>query len=306
MDLRTAAMTASLGVSVVMLVGKGIAAYVSGSDAILSDAAESVVHIVATSFVAFSLWYSKQPADRQHPYGHGKIAYFSIGAEGVLIFGAALSIMVLAGRSLIEGPSLRDVGLGLVLTASMGVINLGLGLFLLFAGRRRNARILVANGHHVLTDMWTSLGVVGGVLAVYLTGIEWLDPVVAILAALYILYNAFQLVREAYHGLMERVEPEDAAKLMGCLEEARASALVSDFHQVHFRQVNDAVWVDVHLLFAEGMGLAQAHRQATEVERRLESCFEGRQTFVTTHLEPVDHTRHHPNGHGELQDPWTE
>ena len=103
---------------------------------------------------------------------------------------------------------------------------------------------------------------------------------------------------------MERVDPADAERLVACMEAAKASALVADYHQVHFRQVNDTVWLDVHLLFEEGLGLAQAHRRATELERQLAACLDGRAAHVTTHLEPVDHTAHHPDGHGDLADPW--
>lgn len=195
-------MSASLAVAVVMLVGKLTAYALTGSAAIFSDALESVIHLVATAIAGFSLWYAAQPPDPNHPYGHGKIAYFSSGLEGALILLAAVAIGYEAIQALVEGPSLENLGVGLAITAALGLVNLVLGLSLIRVGRRTNALVLVANGHHVLTDMWTSLGVLVGVGLVLVTGLEWLDPVVAILVGANILWTSVRLMREAYGGLM--------------------------------------------------------------------------------------------------------
>ena len=154
-----------------MLAGKWTAYAITGSTAILADAAESIVHLAATSFAALSLWYSTRPADADHPYGHGKIAFFSAGFEGALILVASLAILWTAILSFVTGPQLANLGVGVVITAALGLINLGLGLLLIHVGKKHNALVLIANGQHVLSDMWTSLGVAGGVLLVWWTGV---------------------------------------------------------------------------------------------------------------------------------------
>ncbi len=296
-DPRARAMHLSLGASVLMLVGKCTAAWISGSDAILSDAAESVVHILATGFAAFSLWYARQPPDRQHPYGHGKIAYVSIGAEGAVIGSAGLGILYLAGRSLLHGPELREIGVGLLIMGVMAAVNLALGLYLIRTGKRHQARVLVANGHHVLTDMWTSLGVIAGVTLVLLTDLPWLDPLTALAAGLYILYNAASLLREAWNGLMERVEEADAANLLAIFQQAQDAGLIQGYHQVRFRQINDALWIEAHLLFPRASTLREAHAQASRLEAQLRDAFPERRVFTSTHLEPA------PGPAGQHDDP---
>ena len=300
------AMGASLAAAVLMLVGKLSAALITGSDAILSDAAESVVHIAATGVAALSLWWGAQPADRQHPYGHGKIAYFSAGFEGAMIFAAALSILALAARSLALGPQVQSLGLGVAITAGLDLVNLALGVALVRVGRRKKALVLVANGKHVLTDMWTSAGVVVGVTLVWITDLVWLDPVVAILVGLNILWSGASLMKESFDGLMERVDDKDSAALLAALGRARAEALVVDYHQLHFRRVGAEVWIEVHLIFEEGSSLKDAHARASRCEAMMaESLEPAARCHITTHLEPRDHDASHPDGHPETVDPLT-
>lgn len=304
-DLTNLAMAASLAVAGLMLVGKLGAYWLTGSQAILSDAAESVVHIAATAFAAYGLWFSRQPADPDHPYGHGKFAYFSAGFEGALILTAAVSIVVLAVRALLEGPTVHALGWGLVITGGLAAVNLALGLFLIHVGRTRRTLVLVANGHHVLTDMWTSVGVVVGVAAVWLTGWVWLDPVVAIGAALNILRAAFGLLRESYHGLMDRADSEETARIVGVLQGAIAEGRISTYHQLRHRRVGDQVWIDLHLLFPGGATITQAHDAASRVEHDLHALFPGDRVAVISHLEPdeAEHEAVHPGGHEEFPDP---
>jgi cation diffusion facilitator family transporter len=298
-DPRRWAMGTSLGVSFLMLVGKLTAFYVTGSSAIFSDAAESVIHLVATAFVAFSLWYAVQPPDERHPYGHGKIAYFSAGFEG-------LTIIYSAVEALLRGPELSQLGVGLLLVAGLALVNLLLGLFLIHTGRRYNSLVLVSNGQHVLTDMWTSLGVVVGVALVWLTDLVWLDPVVAILMALNILWTAFKLLRQSVAGLMEKVDEQDTHRLLAELDRAEARGLISGYHQLRHRRVNDQLWVEYHLLFPEHISITDAHARSHEVEAAIGALFDGVHVFVTAHLEPESHEAAHPAGHAEPDDPLRE
>ncbi len=288
------AMRASLAVAVLMLVGKGAAYYLTGSTAILSDALESVIHLFATAGAAFSLWYASQPPDPQHLYGHGKVAYFSSGFEGALILVAALGIFIEAGRALAQGPELSSLGAGLTIVAALALVNLVLGLALVRTGRRTRAVVLVANGHHVLTDMWTSLGVLIGVGLVWVTGITWLDPVIAILAGANILWTAARLLRGAYSGLMETADSADTERALDALRRAVEEGRVEGFHHLRHRRVNDVVWIEVHLLFPDSLPLDEAHNRATIVEADLSGVFPGERVQVTSHLEPSSHD--HPAG----------
>lgn len=304
MDARYFAMTLSLAVAVVMLVGKLVASFITGSAAIFSDAAESVIHIAATGIAAYSLWASTRPADRDHPYGHGKFAYFSAGVEGGLILAAALSILYLGVRGLILGPELHRLGTGLVIIAGLALVNLALGLFLIHTGKRHNALVLVANGQHVLTDVWTSGAIVVGVALVHFTGLTWLDPVAAIVAGLNILWTATHLLRQFFEGMLEKVEPHETQRLMTGLHRMVADGLLNAFHQLRHRRVGDEVWIDLHLMFPGDLTLTAAHERACEVEERLRGMFPGDRVYVNSHLEPADHghDRAHPDGHAAQTD----
>jgi cation diffusion facilitator family transporter len=291
------AMRLSLLASALMLGGKTWAAWRTGSDAILSDAGESVVHVAATGFAAFSLWYAAQPPDRQHPYGHSKMAWFSAGFEGALIGAAGIGIVIISARSLWVGHEVQEIGLGLLVTGALGAVNLALGLFLLRTGRARNNFVLEANGKHVLSDMWTSLGVVVGVGLVWATGLVWLDPLVAIGAGLHILREGAGLLKAAFDGLMERADEGLSQAFVRCLEGARAEKIISDFHQLYHRTAHQDAWLEVHLLLPGELPLSEAHARATAVEGRLRGCLPRRRLHITTHLEPADHDQIHPEGH---------
>ena len=280
------AMRASIGAAVLMLVGKGWAFSLTGSTAILSDALESVIHLGATAMAGFSLWYARQPADRRHPYGHGKIAYFSSGVEGALIMVAGLAIAWQAVLALIDGPELQNLGAGLAITAALAVVNLVLGLYLIRTGKRTNALVLEANGHHVLTDMWTSLGVLVGVALVLITRLEWLDPLVALAMGLNILWTSGRLIRAAVRGLMDVADDAETERVLEVLAEATE---IDGFHHVRHRRVNDRVFLEQHLLLDDDLSLEEAHRRCSAVEARQRALFPESRVQITSHLEPVSH-----------------
>ncbi|MCA9243319.1 MAG: cation transporter [Phycisphaerales bacterium] len=295
-DAKSIAMRISLGVSFLMLTGKATAWYLTHSVAILSDFAESLVHGVATGLAAFALWYAARPADAAHPYGHGRIAYFSAGFEGALVFSASVSIIVAGVHGLIEAPALRNLGVGLAISGGLAAINLVLGIALVRIGRAHNTLILVANGQHVLSDMWTTVASILGVALVLLTGVWWIDPTVAIGIGLYIMYTGVSLLRESYAGLMDEVSPAVVNKLIEGLSKAVDDGIIREFHQLRCRNVNEEVWIDVHLLAPGDLSLVDAHRRATLVEERLRGMFDHR-LRITSHIEPSDHELAHPGGH---------
>lgn len=293
LDMRRA-MSLSVAVGLLMLLLKFGAYALTGSTAILSDAAESIVHIFAVLFAAYSLWLSLKPADEQHPYGHAKISFFSAGLEGALILFAAVFIIFVAAQDWLTGLSVRNLDVGIILTAFAAAVNAALGWYLIRVGKRKKSLILEANGQHVLTDCWTSAGVVVGLLLAHVTGWLFLDPVCAILVALNIIYSGFKLVQRSVVGLMDQADPGVQHRLIELLDrECRQRGIC---HHLMRQRFNGFSYdVDVHLLFPDQMTIMEAHRLATEVERAIEAELDT-STHVTTHLEPMDdHLNVHPD-----------
>lgn len=298
-DYQRPVMMASLAIAFLMLGGKTAAWYITGSAAILSDALESVVHLFATGFAAFSLWYSTQPADEQHPYGHGKVAYFSSGFEGALISVAAISIMVTALGDIVRGPEIDQIGVGLLITGGLAVVNLALGWALIRTGNKHNSIVLRANGHHVLTDMWTSVGVIAGLFLVRWTDIVLLDPIVAIILALNIMWTAGRLMKDSWNGLMETADPEETRRIVDLLDEALEKGVIQGYHQLRHRRVHDRVWIELHVLFPAALSITEAHDESHRVEDALHKLFPKDSVIVTAHLEPEHHEVAHEARHPE-------
>lgn len=294
-------------ISFLMLGGKVYAFYLTQSTAILSDALESIVHLLVTGFSAYSVYLAQKPADRSHLYGHDRIVVFSIGLEGTIVFGVGAIIVFEAVRVLLTGPELAALGYGLAITAALAAINLVLGLYLVRQGQRINSNVLEANGHHVLSDMWTSLAVLGGLALVALTGIQWFDPLVALLAGVHISRTGFKILKRAVFQGMDQTNQEVTDLFLKVLDQSKQENLIADYHQLRHREVNGTRWIEVHLLFHDQLSLQAAHTQATEVERRLRKARPTETVWVTSHLEPFqDHTEHntaiHPRNH-EPRDP---
>ncbi|MCL4201888.1 MAG: cation diffusion facilitator family transporter [Pirellulaceae bacterium] len=291
------AMTLSLVIGLLMFAIKVGAYLLTGSAAILSDAAESVVHVAAVTFAFYSLRLSFKPADEGHRYGHAKISFFSAGFEGAMILLAALYIAFEAIRKLIVGGELENLGVGTLLTVLAMLINGGLGAYLVATGRRRRSLILIANGKHVLTDCWTSLGVISGLGLTLGTGwLPW-DPIAALVVAGNIMFSGVGLIRQSFRGLMDEADPEIDRQLLAVLE-AQTERYGIQFHDVRHRSLGSLYWVEVHLLFPESQTIGEAHRTATAIENAVSEAL-GVRAYVTTHLEAIeDHDRiHRPGQH---------
>jgi cation diffusion facilitator family transporter len=286
----------SLGIGLAMFAGKGLAYALTGSSAVLSDAAESVVHVVAVAFAAFSLRLSQRPPDRNHLYGHEKVGFFSAGFEGAMIVLAGLFIIQEAARRWLAGLVIENLDAGTMLVAIATVVNGVLGLYLVRVGRRERSLILVANGKHVLTDGVTSLGVIVALLLVRVTGRLEFDPILAMLVAGQILWTGGKLMRQSFRGLMDESDPE-ADRVLRSVLDAWSTASGGQYHGLRHRLAGDVLWVEVHLLFPGNQDLRTAHAAATIVEGQIEQSFPQLRVMVTTHLEPLElHAHHHPSG----------
>jgi cation diffusion facilitator family transporter len=280
------AMRLSLLVGLAMLIGKTTVYFMTHSAAIFSDAAESVVHVIAVGFAWFSLRPSTKSASPQFLYGYERITFFSAGFEGAMIVVAAIAILYESIRKWAAGLQLEHLGAGTALILLAGIVNAGLGYYLLRVGKRTNSLILVADGKHVLTDSWTSFGVVGGLGLVLLTHWKPFDPLVAIAVAGNILWSGGHLVWHSAVGLLDYSDPEAGRRIRDNLD-VICSQLAIQYHGVRFRTTGYRQIIEVHLLFPLQTSVSEAHRPATILEERLPAEL-GMPAEVTTHIESLE------------------
>ncbi len=290
------AMRLSLAVGFAMLIGKLAAYFMTHSAAIFSDAAESVIHVIAVAFASFSLRLSTRPASHHFLYGYERITFFSAGFEGALIVVAAIAILFESIHEWLAGLQLQRLGSGVVLILVAGIINAALGYYLIRTGRRTNSLILEANGKHVLTDSWTSFGVFAGLGLVLLTHWKPFDPIVAIVVAINILWSGGRLVWQSAIGLLDYSDPEAGRKIRAHLD-ALCTELDIQYHGVRFRTTGYRQIIEVHLLFPRLTSVSEAHALATILEERLPAEL-GMPAEVITHLEALeDHAEVHHHQH---------
>jgi cation diffusion facilitator family transporter len=281
---RLTAAVVSLVVGTGLLLAKYAAYQLTGSTAILSDALESIVNVIAALFAIGGLMFAGRPADRNHPYGHGKVEFFSAAFEGGLITFAAVLIVYAAGDSLLYGNAVRQLDWGLAITAAAGAVNLGLGVYLIRIGRRARSLTLVADGQHVLSDFWTSAGVLVGLLLVRLTGIGWLDPLAAALVGIHLAVTGAHLVRHAAGGLLDA---EDTALLDKLIVALNASVVPGIIRVHRLRAIRSGRFshIDAHLVVPEFWTVEQAHEAADAFEHEvIAAC--GIEGEIVFHTDP--------------------
>lgn len=258
----------SLVVGLLMFFFKITAYLLTNSTAIFSDAAESVVHVAATAIALYSIYLSAKPADEDHLYGHGNIEYFSAGMEGLLIIIAAISIIYSSIHDLIFGVKTSSLDTGTIIIAVASIVNLLLGLFLIKKGKSTNSLILVADGKHVLTDSFTSFGVVFGLLIVLLTDIKILDPIIAILVAINILFTGYKLIRESIGGLMHETDKEMLNTIVKKLDSIKRKYWI-DIHHLRFWKSGEKVFIDFHLILPHYFSIKESHLEEEFIEKEL-------------------------------------
>lgn len=263
--LRHAAALVSVFTGIVIFAGKLIAWRLTGSSAVLSDALESIVNVVAALFAVAAIRFADQPADEDHPYGHGKMELLSAAFEGGLIAFAAVLILYQGVQTLIAGPELRSLDLGLLVTVAAGGANLLLGYFLVRTGRRVGSPTLLADGQHVLSDVWTTVGVLVGLLAVRLTGLSWLDPVAALFVGAFLAFTGVKLVKRAADGLLDRDDPELLKKLVDAFNEAAVPGMLS-LHRMRVLKHGHLIHIDAHAFVPSDFSVRDAHDAVNQLE----------------------------------------
>lgn len=263
-NIKRKAALISLAVGLSMFIAKMAAYFLTGSSAIFSDAAESIVHILATGMALFSIILSNKPADESHLYGHSNVEYFSAGIEGLLIFLAAVVIIYSAAVDLIEGPELTKLDIGVIIISGAGLMNLFLGIYLIRTGKNTNSITLIADGKHVLTDSYTSAGVIIGVLLVLLTGNKILDPLFAIAVALNIIFTSYKLIRQSISGLMKETDQNVLAKIVVILASNKKPYWI-DIHELRYWQSGDRIFLDFHLILPYYFTIQQTHKEEKEI-----------------------------------------
>jgi cation diffusion facilitator family transporter len=275
----------SIAAAVITIALKFGAFVVTGSVGLLSDALESVVNLAAAIMALAMLTVAARPPDEEHAYGHSKAEYFASSFEGALILLAAASIAWSSIPRLFNPQPVRDPALGIVISVAASVVNLGVALMLLRAGRRYRSIALEADARHLLTDVWTSVGVVVGVAAVAVTGWNWLDPVIAMLVALNVVWIGLGLMRRSALGLLDTaISEEDRAAVLRILDAYADEG--AEYHALRTRQAGVRRFVSVHVLVPGAWTVQQGHELLERMEEDIRRAVP--ESVVFTHLEPIE------------------
>ena len=276
----------SIGAAVTTIALKTGAYFLTGSVGLLSDAIESLVNLVGAGMALSMLIIAARPADEDHVYGHTKAEYFASSTEGLLILGAAIGIISTAVQRLLQPREIEQLGLGLLVSLAASLINFIVSRILLKAGKERHSITLEADAHHLMTDVWTSVGVIGGVGVAGFTGWNILDPLVAILVALNIVWTGVKLIRRSVAGFMdEALPPQEQELIEKVMSKYRAMGVT--FHALRTRQAAARRFMSVHVLVPGHWTVHDAHHIAEDFENDIRAALGGAVT-VFTHLEPAE------------------
>jgi cation diffusion facilitator family transporter len=276
----------SIAAAVVTLVLKTIAYWVTDSVGMLSDAMESTVNLAAALMALTMLTIAARPADDDHAFGHSKAEYFSSGVEGALILIAAVSIIWAALPRLMHPQAIQQVGLGLMISLVASAVNFGAAVVLLRAGKKHHSITLEADAHHLMTDVWTSAGVLIGIGAVYATGWLILDPLIAIAVAVNIVWTGFQLLRRSVDGLMDMSLPTDELAIIHEIIGRYVTQQGIAYSSLKTRQAGSHKFISVHILVPANWTVQRGHDLLDLLEADIEKTLYG--SHVLTHLEPIE------------------
>lgn len=259
---------AALVIGVLITLVKFVAYFVTHSNAILTDALENIINIVAGAFAFYSIYLSARPKDKNHPYGHGKVEFFAVGFEGALIIFAGIAIMYKAVDALIHPKQIQLLMTGAGITAFAGAANFILGTFLVRRGKKLRSMILEADGRHLLSDSYTSVGLIIGLLIIQFTGMYILDSLLSILLGGLILYSGYKLLRKSVSGLMDEADTELVKQIIAILEENRKPQWI-DVHNLRAQKYGADIHIDCHITMPYYFDLQRVHDEVTFVEKMI-------------------------------------
>jgi len=248
------------------MLAKFAAYYITNSNAIFTDALESIVNVVASSFAFYSIYLSSMPRDENHPYGHGKVEFFSVFVEGGLIFIAGLFIIGKAIYNLFYPADLENILEGIGIIAATGLVNYVLGSFLLKKSKRLNSLTLMADGKHLLTDAYSTLGLMIGLLLLYFTGIRFIDIALSLILGVFILYNGYKLLRKSVGGLMDESDAKIVEGVVEILQLNRKDTWI-DVHNLRVQRYGTELHLDCHLTLPNYFDLNQVHAEVSEIDQ---------------------------------------
>lgn len=251
-------------ISIVLLLGKLTAYYLTNSVAILTDALESIVNVVASMLGLYSLHVSAKPKDTDHPYGHGKIEFLSAAAEGLMISLAGIMILIEAIRQFVHPGTLEKLDTGMVLIAATAVINFIMGSVCLRIGKKNSSLALIASGKHLQSDTYSTIGVLAGLLILYLTGIQWIDSAVALIFSGLILYTGYVIIRTSVAGIMDERDNALLDELVVILDQGRSKNWV-DLHNLRIIKYGSTLHVDCHLTVPWYLNVHEAHDEVDKL-----------------------------------------
>lgn len=276
----------SIAAAILTIALKAAAYFYTGSIGLLSDALESIINLVAAIIALVMIKIAAAPPDDDHAFGHDKAEYFASGIEGTLIFIAAGGIAFTAIPRLFAPPPIENVGIGLIVSLVASAINLVVGILLIKVGKQNHSIALEADGRHLLTDVWTSIGVVLGIVIVSFTGWLVLDPIIALLVAVNIVWTGFQLIKRSALGLMDTaISPETIKGIIGILD-GYVEKQGIDYHALRTRQSGARHFISVHILVPDEWTVQRGHDLTEEIE--LAICRVVPESTVFTHLEPLE------------------
>lgn len=278
------AILVSLCISVVLMLAKFGAYFITHSNAILTDAAESIVNVLASSFAFYSIYLATLPKDENHPYGHGKVEFFSAFVEGVLIAVAGLIIVFKSSYDLIVPREIHQLLDGAIIIGITGIINLLVGYYLINTGKKHRSLTLEADGKHLLTDAVTSGGLVIGILLIKVTEIYWLDSVISILLGFYIVYSGYKLTRKSVGGLMDESNVELVETIVEILQNNRHNSWI-DVHNLRAQQYGSDLHIDCHLTLPYYYDLNQVHTEISSIDHLINGNAD-RNTELFIHADP--------------------
>jgi len=275
----------SLAVSIILVLTKFYAYRLTRSQVVLTDALESIINVFTSGFALYSLYLADQPKDENHPYGHGKVEYLSIGFEGALIIIAGAFILFDAARSLLHPHEVHKPDFGVLLLSATALVNFGLGLWLVRAGRRVQSVALVGDGKHLYIDAVTSLVASAVLVLVYFTGYASIDGAAAFVLGCFILYNGYQLVRSAVGGLMDESDIATVAEVIAELQRLRRPCWI-DVHNLRVQRYGANLHIDCHMQMPYYFSLEQVHTEIHEVEELIRVKFEAVEIEMFVHADP--------------------